>query len=141
MQAASAAGHWSVPPAETFTHVRTYPSVTDIARMWEGAEHTLLAAHPVTGRRHQIRVHLAWIGHPIQGDPLFDKNTTTRTFLHSWRLGFDAAWSGGTRVEVEALPGADFWAPIRDQLPDGSPSALLEHARSEHSRNPSEVDP
>ena len=75
----------------------------------------------MTGRRHQIRVHLAWIGHPIEGDPLFAKAAAGRTLLHSWRLGFDAAWAGGQRIQVEAPPGTDFWAalpggPVR--LPD-----------------------
>ena len=76
--------------------------------------HTLLAVSPVTGRRHQIRVHLAWIGHPIEGDPLFgrDGGGAGRTLLHSWRLGFDAAWAGGRRIQVEAPPGPDFWAAM-----------------------------
>ncbi|KJE24062.1 23S RNA-specific pseudouridylate synthase [Frankia torreyi] len=118
-------GHWSVPPEAVFGHVRTYPSVTTFARLREGGEHTLLAATPRTGRRHQIRVHLAWIGHPIDGDPLFDKAPATRTFLHSWRLAFDAAWAGGARIEVEAPPDADFLAPVGDRLP----ADLLEDAR------------
>ncbi len=115
--AAAAEGYWSVAPDAVFAHVRTYPSVTTFVRLWEGDERTLLAATPRTGRRHQIRVHLAWIGHPIDGDPLFDKAPAMRTFLHSWRLAFDAAWAGGARVEVEAPPGADFLAPIGDPLP------------------------
>jgi tRNA pseudouridine32 synthase/23S rRNA pseudouridine746 synthase len=57
-------------------------------------------------------VHLAWIGHPIEGDPLFDKSAAGRTLLHSWRLGFDAAWAGGRRIHVEAPPGPDFWAAL-----------------------------
>ena len=110
-------GVWSVPDADVFTHVKTYPSVTAFRRLWEGAGHTLLAVHPETGRRHQIRVHLAWIGHPIAGDPLFDKGSgDARTGLHSWRLAFDAAWDGGRRVEVEAVPGEDFFAPVRGEL-------------------------
>ncbi|WP_261567286.1 RluA family pseudouridine synthase [Frankia gtarii] len=110
-------GYWSIAPGAAFGHVRTYPSVTTFVRLWEGGERTLLAAIPRTGRRHQIRVHLAWIGHPIDGDPLFDKAPATRTFLHSWRLAFDAAWAGGSRVEVEARPDADFLAPVGDPLP------------------------
>lgn len=117
---------WSIPPGEEFSEVRTYPSVTTFLTLGGDSEHTLLAVHPVTGRRHQIRVHLAWIGHPIEGDPLFGRRGGQapgggRTLLHSWRLGFDAAWAGGTRIQAEAPPGADFWAALASgpvPLPD-----------------------
>lgn len=108
----SDAGRWSVAEQDVFTHVKTYPSQTRFHTAWTDGGHSLLVVRPVTGRRHQIRVHLAWIGHPIQGDPLFDKQAATRTCLHSWRLAFDAAWAGGRRVEIEAPPGEDFWAPL-----------------------------
>lgn len=123
--AGAGVGRWTVPPAAVFPHVRTYPSVTTFIRVWEGGEYTLLAVTPVSGRRHQIRVHLAWIGHPIEGDPLFGRDATARTLLHSWRLAFDAAWAGGSRIEVEAPPGADFWAPVRTHLPAGLAATLL----------------
>jgi len=114
---AGAGARWSVPPEEQFQHVRTYPSVSTFERLWADDGHTLLAVHPVTGRRHQIRVHLAWIGHPIEGDPLFDKAGSGRTYLHSWRLGFDLR---GTRILVQAPPGEDF----RAVLPAGVVGAL-----------------
>ena len=117
-----ARGYWSVPPEAQFQDVRSYPSVTTFLRVCGDEQHTLLAAHPVTGRRHQIRVHLAWTGHPIDGDPLFSKAAADgpgRTLLHSWRLGFTAAWADGARIRAEAPPGADFWAPL-----GGAPPAL-----------------
>jgi tRNA pseudouridine32 synthase/23S rRNA pseudouridine746 synthase len=127
-----ASNRWSVPPSEVFGHTRTYPSLTSFVRVWEDRRNTLLAVSPATGRRHQIRVHLAWIGHPIEGDPLFDKRAASRgarTCLHSWRIAFDAAWSGGARVSVEAPPGEDFWLPVAERLPGGAAAAVMERAR------------
>ena len=122
-------GRWSVPEPEVFGHVRTYPSVTTFATLWQDGRHALLAVRPVTGRRHQIRVHLAWIGHPVEGDPLFGTGGLPRALLHSWRLAFDAAWRGGARLEAEAAPGPDFWAPVLDSLPGADPAPLLAQAR------------
>nr|AYF61021.1 ribosomal large subunit pseudouridine synthase A [uncultured Frankia sp.] len=112
------AGRWSVPAEAVFGHVRVYPSVTTFKRLWEGGDFTLLAATPVSGRRHQIRVHLAWIGHPIEGDPLFERTVTGRTHLHSWRLAIDSAGADSDeRLRLEAAPGADFWALVGALLP------------------------
>src|SRR5439155_363476 len=117
-------GTWSVPESEVFGHVRSYPSVTTFAVVWQDGRHALLAVRPVTGRRHQIRVHLAWVGHPVEGDPLFGPADAPRTLLHSWRLAFDAAWRDGSRVRAEAAPGPDFWAPVAGRLPGPGPLVL-----------------
>jgi 23S rRNA pseudouridine1911/1915/1917 synthase len=68
---------------------------------------TLLEAVPRTGRTHQIRVHLAAIGHPILGDRAYGgggddarRVGLDRPFLHAWRLSFTHP-IGGERVEVE----------------------------------------
>lgn len=119
-------GRWSVPPEDVFTHVRSYPSVTVFATAWADDTHTLLVVRPLTGRRHQIRVHLAWIGHALAGDPLFERAPTSRTLLHSWRLAFDAAWRGGERISTVARPGDDFWAGL-----DVDPDAALESAEQQ----------
>lgn len=51
---------------------------------------TLVEAHPVTGRTHQIRVHLASIGLPLVGDTIYGKRSAlvARHFLHAAKLGF-----------------------------------------------------
>lgn len=72
---------------------------------------TLLELDLVTGRTHQIRVHLAALGHPVAGDPVYGTGTSRRgpdglgrLFLHAWRLELVAPSSGRLlRVEA-ALP-------------------------------------
>jgi 23S rRNA pseudouridine1911/1915/1917 synthase len=53
--------------------------------------YSLLEARPKTGRTHQIRVHLAAIGHPIVGDRVYGKRSplVDRQFLHALRITFD----------------------------------------------------
>ncbi|MFY1632683.1 RluA family pseudouridine synthase [Solwaraspora sp. WMMB335] len=115
------AGRWALAPGTAFDDVRSYPSQTRFVHVAGDPAHRLLAVAPLTGRRHQIRVHLAWIGQPIVGDPLFDKAAAangTRTHLHAWRLGFDTA--DGDRVEVTAPPDAEFWQPLPGGPPTGA---------------------
>lgn len=72
---------------------------------------TLLEAAPRTGRTHQIRVHLAAVGHPILGDRTYGgggddarRLGLDRPFLHAWRLSFVHPVSG-EQVEIqEDLP-------------------------------------
>ncbi len=54
------------------------------------ADNTLLEVHPHTGRTHQVRVHLAWLGYPIVGDVVYGRRRQrllrTRHFLHAARI-------------------------------------------------------
>ena len=50
------------------------PAVTYYKILKKLNEHTLVELKPVTGRTHQIRVHLSYIGHPIIGDKIYSKN-------------------------------------------------------------------
>ncbi len=53
-------------------------------------DYTLLEVMPKTGRTHQIRVHLATIGYPVVGDPVYGVKLAYlgRQFIHAHRLGF-----------------------------------------------------
>jgi 23S rRNA-/tRNA-specific pseudouridylate synthase len=80
------------------------------------ARATLLEAAPRTGRTHQIRVHLAAIGHPILGDRRYGGGADAsalgldRPFLHSYRIAFEHPVTG-ERVERESPLPADLrWA-------------------------------
>jgi RluA family pseudouridine synthase len=89
---------------------RGKPSSTE----WKLAERldvaTLLRVSPATGRRHQIRVHLYHIGHPILGDLRYGDRVRQgrfpRLMLHALSLEF--ALPSGERVTVEAPPPASF---------------------------------
>jgi len=66
---------------------------------------TFLEIRLGTGRTHQIRVHMADLGHPVAGDRLYGAAAAERMFLHAWRIGFVSPAPGPTaegRVTVLA---------------------------------------
>jgi tRNA pseudouridine32 synthase/23S rRNA pseudouridine746 synthase/23S rRNA pseudouridine1911/1915/1917 synthase len=97
---------WTIDPADVIVGKPNYPSVTEVHRLLRRDGRSLVLALPRTGRRHQIRVHLAWTGTPIVGDPLFGA-AEGRTHLHSWRLRLP-----GTAVDLVAPPDAGFVAGL-----------------------------
>jgi 23S rRNA pseudouridine1911/1915/1917 synthase len=87
----------------------------------EGARYALVDAHPVTGRTHQIRVHLASLGHPLVGDGVYGKRSplVARHFLHAAALGFfvpdgSAGWP----------PAQEAWRTFESPLPPDLAAAL-----------------
>jgi 23S rRNA pseudouridine1911/1915/1917 synthase len=75
------------------------------------ADFTLLEVRIGTGRTHQIRVHLASIGHPVVGDRLYGapariagQPTLARYFLHAHRIRFEQPTTGATVTVESALP-------------------------------------
>ncbi len=89
---------WPNRPRQTVDRARGKPSLTRY-RVVERAEGTTrLELEPVTGRSHQLRVHLMAIGHPILGDglyaPLEALAASPRLLLHAWALGLPHPASG-----------------------------------------------
>jgi 23S rRNA pseudouridine1911/1915/1917 synthase len=91
---------------------------------------TLLELDLVTGRTHQIRVHLQAIGHPVAGDPVYGTGTSRRgpeglerLFLHAWRLELTGP-SSGRLIRVEApLPPELEGVLARLRVGDGIPAS------------------
>ncbi len=72
---------------------RGRPAVTDYRVLKQFADFALVELHIHTGRTHQIRVHMAHIGHPVLGDATYGRAQQTnisvaRPLLHAYKLGF-----------------------------------------------------
>jgi 23S rRNA pseudouridine1911/1915/1917 synthase len=72
------------------------------------AEHTLVEAHPLTGRTHQLRLHFAYLKCPIVGDTVYGRRNPSqplkRHFLHAARLTFALPGSGEPLTLEAPLP-------------------------------------
>ena len=83
-------------------------AVTDYFTLQQYASHTLIEAHPHTGRTHQIRIHLSFIGCPIVGDLLYGhKNSTIpmkRHFLHAKKITIQIPGEDTPRTFEAPLP-------------------------------------
>jgi len=68
--------------------------------------YTLLEITPITGRTHQIRVHLAAIGYPVVGDRTYGMKSPyiRRQFMHAYRLGFRLPSTNEYREFTSSLP-------------------------------------
>jgi 23S rRNA pseudouridine1911/1915/1917 synthase len=79
------------------------------------ARHTFVEARPITGRTHQIRIHLASIGHPIAGDRVYgyrkQRLPLERQFLHAAQIAF-------------TLPSSEERLELRSELPQDLVSVL-----------------
>ena len=100
---------------------RGRPAVTDYRVLVSSSGRALVEAAPVTGRTHQIRVHMAAVGHPIVGDATYGGPAAgiERMMLHAWTLRF--ADDAGDRWLAAAAPPEDFQRAAADlglTLPD-----------------------
>jgi 23S rRNA-/tRNA-specific pseudouridylate synthase len=72
---------------------------------------SLVELEPVTGRSHQLRVHLAWLGCPISGDRLYgrDANPPAPLALHAASIVFPHPRTGLPVSLVAASPAGAVW--------------------------------
>lgn len=80
---------WPNRPRQHVNHETGRPAQTDWRVLSRSATETRVALMPLTGRSHQLRVHMAAIGHPILGDPLYAEGTAAafpRLMLHAETL-------------------------------------------------------
>jgi len=96
--------HWGV--MDQGKHAETKWGVLGRAQ-----EMTLVELEPVAGRTNQLRIHMAYIGHPIVGDQLYgtaapvaDGQESERLLLHAWRLAFHHPETGERREFISGPP-------------------------------------
>jgi 23S rRNA pseudouridine1911/1915/1917 synthase len=88
------------------------PARTDVRRLAQRDGYSALACKLHSGRTHQIRVHLAWRGHPLVSDPLYGGAPglgLQRQGLHARQLGLRHPTTG-QELAFDAVPPADFAA-------------------------------
>jgi tRNA pseudouridine32 synthase/23S rRNA pseudouridine746 synthase len=86
------AADWPNRPRQMVSPAHGRPAVTRWTALGHAGGTTRVALAPLTGRAHQLRVHMAEIGHPILGDPLYGPvyggPPAVRLMLHAERLAF-----------------------------------------------------
>ncbi|MBQ8212630.1 MAG: RluA family pseudouridine synthase [Clostridia bacterium] len=94
------------------------PSRTEYRVLAVENGHTLVEAHPITGRTHQLRVHFAHIGHPLTGDDLYGtpSDAIARHALHARTLVFPHPMTSEV-MELTAQLAGDFETALRKFFP------------------------
>lgn len=94
---------WPNRPRQKVDHELGKPSITRYRVLNRMADHTRVRLDPITGRSHQLRVHMSEIGHAIFGDPLYGQREAKRLMLHANWLAFEHPIRGKTM---------DFHSPV-----------------------------
>lgn len=85
---------------------RGMSAATRVKVLKRAAELSLLEARLLTGRTHQIRVHLAHVGHPILGDEKYGGGSAKRLLLHAAKLAFRHPLTGEPLRLESPMPSA-----------------------------------
>ncbi|WP_312706744.1 RluA family pseudouridine synthase [Stenotrophomonas sp.] len=97
---------WPNRPKQMVDHDRGKPALTRWQVLARDAQAgtTRVALEPVTGRSHQLRLHMASVGHPIVGDVLYGAAPAQRVHLHACALAFTHPVTGAALAFESAAP-------------------------------------
>ncbi|WP_133407806.1 bifunctional tRNA pseudouridine(32) synthase/23S rRNA pseudouridine(746) synthase RluA [Parashewanella tropica] len=99
---------WPNRPKQKVCHQVGKPSLTYVEVMSYGKRSTLVKLTPITGRSHQLRVHMMAIGHPILGDGFYAdplaKSLSSRLLLHAQSLTFKQPYSQELMSFTNGIP-------------------------------------
>lgn len=89
---------WPNRPRQKIDYTLGKPALTHYTLITDNQQHSLLQLTPVTGRSHQLRVHMSALGHPVLGDPLYgtarSRRASQRLLLHAEKLAFEHPFTG-----------------------------------------------
>jgi 23S rRNA pseudouridine1911/1915/1917 synthase len=115
-------------------------AVTEYESLGSGNGYTLLALRPRTGRTHQLRAHLSYLGLPIAGDQRYAGGAgpggLQRQFLHAARLTLERPLDGRRLTAWSELPG-DLRSSLEEagiaspRLPQGVGAALVDGEKAD----------
>ena len=95
---------------QVVTSINSKKAITHFKVLKRYKNYTLIECKLETGRTHQIRVHMAYINHPVVGDPLYGKKIKDSDFgqlLHSYKIKFPHPRTGKI-LEFEKEPPEEF---------------------------------
>lgn len=104
------------------------PAITQYRAVEYFRGYTLLQVRPHTGRTHQVRVHLAWLGHPVVGDQVYGRRRQpllpNRHFLHAQELTFTHPVTGEKLTLSAPLPAElkELLIQLRERRRTGGPA-------------------
>jgi tRNA pseudouridine32 synthase/23S rRNA pseudouridine746 synthase len=106
---------WPNRPKQMVDHALGKSSLTRYRLLGLDGFSSCVELEPITGRTHQLRLHMAAIGHPILGDALYgDESSAPRLLLHASSLGFDHPVSGDL-LRFESPPPFLLFARLPDK--------------------------
>lgn len=106
---------WPNRPRQKIDFSRGKPALTHYELITGDDQHSLVHLFPVTGRSHQLRLHMSALGHPVLGDPLYgtamSRSASQRLLLHAEKLAFAHPFTGKP-IKLQCHAGFALDTPI-----------------------------